>query len=200
MRHLVERQPVSPLAREDRQAGRQDEVQLLVALLEVEPHHPLRDHRHTLDVAEILAVARVRQLAGQHLKGMPHVLREHRITVPEPGSRVQAKGDRQLVGCEVHVFREKSIDRERLVPALISKGFEHQLAEPCPCNSAQREGVDLVERAETVPVDGAAAGGVRVHVVEVPEVCRVSRLRPPRKAMGRDRWRRRERRCQGCQG
>ncbi len=169
---LVERYRGGPFLREHRQ-GADNQRQLDIALLEIEPHRARVHHRDGLHIRAHAAVAGAGCLAHQHVVGVLDVAGQHRIAVAEARLRPDVEGNGQFVRRHGHVFRQQAIGAGGFIAAGNQQRLEHQRVHARGGGTLERERIELVEAGAAVRVrerQRAAARRVRVGVVEMGEV------------------------------
>ena len=180
---LVYRLAPAPGMREHRQLAN-DHVQFRVLALEVKTYGVRIDHHGLLDVGPVRAERRAGLLAGQRVEGVLHVLRQHRVAVGKPRQRVQMEAHAEPVRRQLDVVCQQAVAGEGFVLAGRGQRIKHQavfgkhktvaaVAHADRDLAFECEGIEFVKASAGRQHQLATLGRVRVHIVEMGEICSV---------------------------
>ena len=134
--------------------------------------HLVRSQRLGLLHIGVIGAVERGALGFQRVEGPDHIRRRDRLAVMEAGLGAQREGNPFAVGGHFDALGQQSGFGEGLVIAASQQRIEGE-AEAGGGNAAQDEGVQAVEGADGGQDDLAALRGVRVRIVEMPEIRRI---------------------------
>ena len=113
---------------------------------------------------------------AQYAMGKGDVRRCYRLSVGEPGLRVEVKGNLGAVFVDVDVFGNQAVERKGFVTIARHQALEHILAHEIDPLALDDERVEIVEAAGEGTPQRASLRRIRVHVGQVGEISRQLRI------------------------
>ena len=184
--HLIERLGLAirtqpPVTAEDGQRRTHRQRQIAVGLFEAKAHRALIQHVATLHLGKQRLVARGDIFAQQRLVAVLHILRQHGLAIVKARLGPDLEGGRHAIGRHLHILGQQAVARGGLVQTGRKQGLEQHVRQIGGGRALDGEGVVLVEGGIAQIADHAqlaALGGLRVHIIKVLEVGRITRLTP----------------------